>query len=197
MLTPLEPEDYDPRHGKWSMATCPMSTFPFGANLRRMRGGMHSSRSSSPCFRGQRRRAYRRSGEEGQLSVDEILAYVQCLPVLRLLINDNKITVARRRRAALRDNRVFADLSAVTEARRIGDQLYGINMTRGYTLAAHARGHQGVVGVGRIQTRSSASFCADAARTPPTGRSPTSLSRANLFLTGHGFPRATAVPMAT
>jgi DNA topoisomerase III len=154
MLKLLEPEDYDPRHGKWSMDDLPIVHIPW----RRKPAGDATRQAqlkiilsllaaaSSVVHAGD-------PDEEGQLLVDEILAYAgNRLPVSRLLINDNNINVVRRQLEALRDNRDFAGLSAAAEARCIGDQLYGFNMTRGYTLAAQARGHQGVVSVGRVQT---------------------------------------------
>lgn len=52
----------------------------------------------------------------------------------------------------MRDNREFAGLSAAAEARSVGDQLYGYNMSRAYTLAANKAGFQGVLSVGRVQT---------------------------------------------
>ena len=91
--------------------------------------------------------------DEGQLIVDEILQWAGSrLPVQRLLINDNNLKVVQRALASMRDNREFAGLSASAEARSVGDLLYGVNMTRAYTLAAQARGFQGVLSVGRVQT---------------------------------------------
>ena len=91
--------------------------------------------------------------EEGQLLVDEILEYAGCtLPVKRVLINDNNTKVVRKALESMRDNREFAGLSAAAEARSVGDQLYGYNMTRAYTLAARQKGYQGVMSVGRVQT---------------------------------------------
>ena len=71
---------------------------------------------------------------------------------MRLLINDNNISVVKRSLTAMRDNREFAGLSAAAEARSVGDQLYGYNMSRAYTLAASKAGYQGVLSVGRVQT---------------------------------------------
>src|SRR5258707_12638638 len=72
--------------------------------------------------------------DEGQLLVDEILAYAHCrLPVQRLLINDNNTRVVRKALENLRDNREFASLTAAAEARTVGDPLNGYNLTRAYT----------------------------------------------------------------
>lgn len=91
--------------------------------------------------------------DEGQLLVDEVLTYCgNTKPVKRLLINDLNATAAKKALGQMRDNRDFAGLSQKALARSIGDQLYGFNMTRAYTLAARQKGMQGVLSVGRVQT---------------------------------------------
>jgi len=154
MLKLLEPEDYDPRYCKWTMDDLPIVHFPWRrkpiddperhAQLKTIQGLLAAA--SSVVHAGD-------PDEEGQLLVDEVLAYAgNQLPVLRLLVNDYNTKIVRRQLAALRDNREFAGLSAAAEARCVGDRLYSLNMTRGYTLAARSRGHQGIVSVGRVQT---------------------------------------------
>lgn len=91
--------------------------------------------------------------EEGQLLVDEVLEYVgNTRPVKRLLINDMNANAARKAMANMVDNSQYFGLSQKAKARSIGDQLYGFNMTRAYTLAGQAKGIRGVLAVGRVQT---------------------------------------------
>ncbi|EMG4343593.1 DNA topoisomerase [Pseudomonas aeruginosa] len=91
--------------------------------------------------------------EEGQLLVDEVLAYFgNSRPVKRILINDLNAASARKALGSLRDNGEFRGLSLRGQARSIADQLYGFNMTRAYSLAVQARGGRGVLSVGRVQT---------------------------------------------
>ncbi|HHQ6539570.1 TPA: DNA topoisomerase 3 [Serratia fonticola] len=91
--------------------------------------------------------------DEGQLLVDEVLTYCNnTKPVKRVLINDLNTAAAKKALANLRDNREFFGLSQKALARSIGDQLYGFNMTRAYTLAARQKGFDGVLSVGRVQT---------------------------------------------
>lgn len=73
---------------------------------------------------------------EGQLLVDEVLRYfnVRC-PVHRVLINDLNRDAVRKALAAPRDNRDFRRLSHSALARQRADWLYGINLTRYYTLS--------------------------------------------------------------
>ncbi|HDQ4465235.1 TPA: topoisomerase C-terminal repeat-containing protein [Pseudomonas aeruginosa] len=91
--------------------------------------------------------------EEGQLLVDEVLAYFgNTRPVKRVLINDLNAAAARKALGNLRENSEFRGLSLRGQARSIADQLYGFNLTRAYSLAAQARGGKGVLSVGRVQT---------------------------------------------
>lgn len=91
--------------------------------------------------------------DEGQLLVDEVLTYFSnSRPVKRVLINDLNVNAARKALANLRDNKEFYGLSQKALARSIGDQLYGFNLTRAYTLAGQEKGLRSVLSVGRVQT---------------------------------------------
>ena len=152
MLQLLDPEDYDPRYGKWAMDDLPISHIPW----QKKPSGDKKDQLKIITNLLKQADSIVHAGDpddEGQLLVDEILTYAACnLPVMRLLINDNTISVVKRSLATMRDNREFAGLSAAAEARSVGDQLYGYNMSRAYTLAASKAGYQGVLSVGRVQT---------------------------------------------
>lgn len=91
--------------------------------------------------------------DEGQLLVDEVLTFVSnTRPVKRVLINDLNVNAARKALESLRDNKEFYGLSQKALARSIGDQLYGFNLTRAYTLAGREKGLKSVLSVGRVQT---------------------------------------------
>ena len=152
MLQLLDPEDYDEKYAQWNMADLPLQFIPWrkkpGHDKQEQLGIIIDllNRAESVVHAGD-------PDEEGQLLVDEILAYAgSTLPVQRVLINDNNTQVVRKALDSLRDNREFSGLSAAAEARSVGDQLYGYNMTRAYTLAARQAGYQGVLSVGRVQT---------------------------------------------
>lgn len=152
MLQLFDPEDYDERYKQWNMADLPISHIPWkkkpsddkkdqlkviAALLKQADSVVHAGDPD----------------DEGQLLVDEILEYYQYnRPVKRVLINDNNTKVVRKALDAMRDNKEFAGLSAAAEARSVGDQLYGYNLTRAYTLTARDAGYQGVMSVGRVQT---------------------------------------------
>lgn len=94
---------------------------------------------------------------EGQLLVDEVLDYLQLAPekrqqVQRCLINDLNPQAVERAISRLRANNEFVPLCVSALARARADWLYGINMTRAYTLLGRNAGYQGVLSVGRVQT---------------------------------------------
>lgn len=90
---------------------------------------------------------------EGQLLVDELLHFLGWKgPTERLLVTDLSPAAVRRALAALEPNARFAPLYAAALGRQRADWLYGINLTRLYTLRARLGGYAGVLSVGRVQT---------------------------------------------
>ena len=94
---------------------------------------------------------------EGQLLVDEVLEYLalpqeQMQRIQRCLINDLNPSAVTRAIGRLRSNREFIPLCVSALARARADWLYGMNMTRAYTLLGQRAGYQGVLSVGRVQT---------------------------------------------
>ena len=72
--------------------------------------------------------------------------------VQRCLINDLNPQAVERAIEKLRENRDFIPLCVSALARARADWLYGINMTRAYTLFGRNAGYNGVLSVGRVQT---------------------------------------------
>ena len=94
---------------------------------------------------------------EGQLLVDQVLDYLgvkgnKLTQVQRCLINDLNPTAVSRALQQLRPNLEFSALSTSALARSRADWLYGINLTRAYTLHGRKAGYSGVLSVGRVQT---------------------------------------------
>lgn len=94
---------------------------------------------------------------EGQLLVDEVLSYLgtssdKQSAAQRLLINDLNPQAVSRALGNMRSNREFVPLSTSALARSRADWLYGINLSRAYTLQGRKVGYQGVLSVGRVQT---------------------------------------------
>jgi DNA topoisomerase-3 len=90
---------------------------------------------------------------EGQLLIDEVLAFLGYRgPVDRLLISDLNPPAVRKAMADVQSNARYRGLSDAALARQRADWLYGINLTRLYTLLGRAGGYDGVLSVGRVQT---------------------------------------------
>ncbi len=94
---------------------------------------------------------------EGQLLVDQVIAYLKVsaakrASTQRCLISDLNPTAVARALTQLRSNQEFVALSTSALARSRADWLYGINMTRAYTLQGRKVGYAGVLSVGRVQT---------------------------------------------
>lgn len=94
---------------------------------------------------------------EGQLLVDEVLHYTK-VPAQklkntqRLLVNDLTPAAIKKALNTLRSNTEFAALSRSALGRARADWLYGLNLTRAYTIKGRQAGYQGVLSIGRVQT---------------------------------------------
>ena len=94
---------------------------------------------------------------EGQLLVDQVIEFLGIRGqakqgIQRCLINDLNPPAVKRALNHLRNNRDFVPLSVSALARARADWLYGINMTRAFTLQGRKVGYDGVLSVGRVQT---------------------------------------------
>lgn len=146
------PEQHNPEYAKWNAADLPLKLrpqkyipIPKTEDQLKVVGDL-IGKASEIVHAGD-------PDGEGQLLVDEVLLYYgNRSPVKRLLINDMNPNAARKALGKLRDNSEFYGLSQKALARSIGDQIYGFNMTRAYTLAAQAKGFRGVLSMGRVQT---------------------------------------------
>lgn len=146
------PEAHNPAYAKWNAADLPLKLRPAKYQPKENTAAQFKvvqqliGKAAEIVHAGD-------PDDEGQLLVDEVLTFCSnTKPVKRVLINDLNTAAAKKALANLRDNREFLGLSQKALARSIGDQLYGFNMTRAYTLAAQQKGVQGVLSVGRVQT---------------------------------------------
>ncbi|MDO5053789.1 MAG: DNA topoisomerase III [Pasteurella oralis] len=94
---------------------------------------------------------------EGQLLVDEVFSYTQLSvdklnQIQRCLISDLNPNAVAKAVNKLQPNRHFIPLATSALARARADWLYGINMTRAYTIRGRQAGYNGVLSVGRVQT---------------------------------------------
>ena len=94
---------------------------------------------------------------EGQLLVDQVIEHAKITRTKkqhtqRLLISDLNLAAVKKALSTMRTNREFMPLSVSALARSRADWLFGMNLTRAYTLAGQKAGFGNVLSVGRVQT---------------------------------------------
>ncbi len=153
MLQLFDPEDYDEKYQKWSLDDLPIQT-PYPPSLK----PIEESRPRLELILSLIEEATDivHAGdpdEEGQLLIDEILHYANnTKPVQRLLIADLNLAPVQKALSELRPNQEFEALGRSALARSIGDQLFGYNLTRAFTLQGRKQGFDGLLSVGRVQS---------------------------------------------
>ncbi|MFT5275145.1 MAG: DNA topoisomerase-3 [Pseudoalteromonas tetraodonis] len=156
LLEQVEPEVYDPAYKKWAHEHLPI--VPKQWKL--------AAKKKTAKQLGVLRKLVKQADQlvhagdpdrEGQLLVDEVInffgvAKAKTAAVQRCLISDLNPKAVKRAILSLRSNRDFIALSTSALARSRADWLYGINLTRAYTLQGQKGGYNGVLSVGRVQT---------------------------------------------
>ncbi|USD41941.1 DNA topoisomerase III [Vibrio sp. SCSIO 43135] len=156
LLEQVEPDAYDERYKKWNLADLPIVPEQWQLRPRKSASKQLSvvrkllKESSQIIHAGDPDR-------EGQLLVDEVIDYCKVSKtkkesIQRLLISDLNLPAVKRALSQMRSNRDFIPLSVSALARSRADWLYGMNMSRAYTLLGQKAGYQGVLSVGRVQT---------------------------------------------
>lgn len=156
LLEQAQPDAYDSRYARWSLADLPIIPEKWQLQPRPSVSKQLNVikqlllKADEVVHAGDPDR-------EGQLLVDEVLDYLELVAekrqnVRRCLINDLNPQAVERAVERLRDNREFIPLCVSALARARADWLYGINMTRAYTILGRNAGYDGVLSVGRVQT---------------------------------------------
>ncbi|WP_019029803.1 DNA topoisomerase III [Colwellia piezophila] len=156
ILAQADPEDYDPTLKKWRMESLPI--VPQQWQLK----PITRTRAQLTVLRKLVKQATEiiHAGDpdrEGQLLVDEVIDYFKISKtkkskIKRLLISDLNLPAVKRALNALKPNSDYMPLSISALARSRADWLYGINLTRAYTLQGQKTGYNSVLSVGRVQT---------------------------------------------
>ncbi len=156
LLEQAQPDAYDARYARWSLADLPIIPEKW---LLMPRPSVSKQLNAIRKLLGEANEIIHAGDpdREGQLLVDEVLEYLELAQekrqqVRRCLINDLNPQAVERAVERLRDNREFVPLCVSALARSRADWLYGINMTRAYTLLGRNAGYDGVLSVGRVQT---------------------------------------------
>lgn len=156
LLEAAEPQDYQPEFrswrfehlpivpGKWQLKPKTATAKQLGVLKKLLQQAQHIVHAGDP-------------DREGQLLVDEVLHFLgvkaeRFAQVQRLLINDLNTPAIQTALNQLQPNSHFQALSTSALARSRADWLYGINMTRAYSLQGQKNGYTGVLSVGRVQT---------------------------------------------
>jgi len=156
ILEQAQPEAYDEKYKKWHFEHLPI--LPEQWQLK--------AKSQTKAQLAVIRKLVKQADEiihagdpdrEGQLLVDEVIDFLKVSKtkkanVQRLLISDLNISAVKRALQNLKANSEFMPLSISALARSRADWLYGINLTRAYTLQGQKVGFKGVLSVGRVQT---------------------------------------------
>ena len=156
ILAQADPEDYDVELKKWRMENLPI--VPQQWQLK----PISRTRSQLTVLRKLVKQADEiiHAGDpdrEGQLLVDEVIDFFKVSKtkkanIKRLLISDLNLPAVTRALNSLKPNSDFMPLSISALARSRADWLYGINLTRAYTLQGQKTGYHSVLSVGRVQT---------------------------------------------
>lgn len=156
ILEQSPPEKYDEKLKKWQLDTLPI--IPDSWQLQ----PKYKTRTQLATIRKLCKEAKEiiHAGDpdrEGQLLVDEVLDYINTPKAKlddckRLLISDLNLSAVKKALSSLKLNKSFQPLSVSALARARADWLYGINLTRAYTLFGQKAGYHDVLSVGRVQT---------------------------------------------
>ena len=156
ILEQVEPDTYDQKYKKWQLEHLPI--IPQQWQLK----PKYKTKSQLTIIRALVKKAEQliHAGDpdrEGQLLVDEVIDYLNVSKAKknntqRLLISDLNVPAVKRALTQLKSNQTYIPLSVSALARSRADWLYGINLTRAYTIQGGKVGYQGVLSVGRVQT---------------------------------------------
>lgn len=156
LLEQVEPDQYDQKFKKWNLLDLPIIPQQWQLKPRR-----EASKQLAVI-----RKLVKQCDQivhagdpdrEGQLLVDEVIDYLKVTATKkasaqRLLISDLNLPAVKQALSQMRSNKEFIPLSVSALARSRADWLYGMNMSRAYTLLGQKAGYQGVLSVGRVQT---------------------------------------------
>jgi len=150
ILELVEPEHYAPELKAWRLADLPIipTEWRLAPTAPELLGTIRAllPRASRVVHTGDPDR-------EGQLLVEEVLEFLGYRgPVDRLLISDLNLPAVRKALAEIQPNARYRGLYEAALARQRADWLFGMNLTRLYTLLGRAGGYDGVLSVGRVQT---------------------------------------------
>ncbi|QIZ76769.1 DNA topoisomerase III [Ferrimonas lipolytica] len=156
LLEQLQPDEYDQRFKQWRLQDLPIEIEQW--QLKPRQGMSKQISVVRKLLKNAKQIVHAGDPDrEGQLLVDELLDYLKLSKtrkqqVQRLLISDLNPSAVTKALGQLKPNSDFVALSISALARSRADWLYGMNMSRAYTLLGQQAGYGGVLSVGRVQT---------------------------------------------
>ncbi|EBK1113893.1 type IA DNA topoisomerase [Salmonella enterica] len=158
MLVLTPPDKVNPSYKTWVMSDLPMDLTEVSHEVKPSDGDFVERQYNIIANLLKKSDAVIHAGDpddEGELLVREILwkeNYKK--PVKRLLLNDLNVNAAKKALEKLQDgnSEKFTRLALKALARAKGDQIFGLNMTRYYTLLNRQHGGSGKLTCGRVQT---------------------------------------------
>lgn len=151
MLQLFDPHEYDEKYKEWRLEDLPIKSIfppslkPKAESEQRLNIIL---KLLSECDQVVNAGDY---DDRGCLIINEILTYANnTKPVKRLLITDLNLKPVQKALNNLKPNEDFQGSSDSALAQSIGDQLFGYNLTRTYTLQGQKQGFSGVLNVGRV-----------------------------------------------
>ncbi|EGB7013624.1 type IA DNA topoisomerase [Salmonella enterica] len=158
MLVLTPPDKVNPAYKTWVMSDLPMDLTEVSHEVKTTENGYVERQYKIIADLLKKSSAVINAGDpddEGELLVREILWKENYnKPVQRLLLNDLNVNAAKKALAKLQDgnSEKFMRLALKALARAKGDQIFGLNMTRYYTLLNRQHGGNGKLTCGRVQT---------------------------------------------
>lgn len=146
------PEDYDQALKKWSLDSLPIDPDEWRMKVSPRTKDLYATvkkyaRDATLIIH---------AGDpdrEGQLLVDEVLTALKVeAPVKRILINDLNPAAVKEALGKLTKNSQYEGLRDAALGRSRADWLFGLNLTRLYSVIGRNSGYDGVLSVGRVQT---------------------------------------------
>ena len=156
LLEQVEPDAYDPVYKQWRLDHLPIVPEQWQLQAK------PKTRKQLSVLRKLVKEADQlvHAGDpdrEGQLLVDEVFDFLKVSKtrkqqIQRCLISDLNPNAVKKALNSLRPNSDFTALSVSALARSRADWLYGINLTRAFSIKGRQAGVNSVLSVGRVQT---------------------------------------------
>lgn len=156
LLEQAEPDFYDPRFKKWQIDHLPIIPLKWQLKVKPKTKKQFTILKKLILQADELINAGD-PDREGQLLVDEMIEFVgvneqKKASVQRLLISDLNPSAVKKSLQNQKRNHDFVPLSVSALARSRADWLFGMNLTRAFTLAGQRFGSHRVLSVGRVQT---------------------------------------------